>query len=128
MKRIVIALLLALCFSLSLSQGKALAEDCIKVVSQGAAAGYHKTLYDYNCAIVGWTGGTITNDFTYNCCGKTVTGKLNADDWFRLKKEGKLDGLRFQHFTPTEGNTYIKQTSKVVNGQSQSIDPKDFFK
>ncbi|MDZ8237655.1 MAG: hypothetical protein RMZ69_10870 [Nostoc sp. ChiQUE01a] len=96
MKKIVIALLFALCLSLSLDQGVAFAAStsCKQTLNTGSATTL-QVFWEQPLAFHGWSGGVITNDMYFNGCGTTVSVKINGADWEKLRKEGKLDGLRY---------------------------------
>ncbi|MBH8563099.1 hypothetical protein I8748_13055 [Nostoc sp. CENA67] len=123
MKKIVIALLFALCLSLSLGQQVAFAasNSCQQTLNTGSAT-TTQVFWEQPLAFTGWSGGVITNDMYFNGCGQVVSLKINGEDWERLRKEGKLDGLRY---------IYKKDNSlairKVQGTQPGSISQDQFF-
>lgn len=126
MRRIFIALLFALCLSLSLVQGKALAEDCIKTVNAGAAT-VQTQLYEQGAALMDFSSGIITRDYKFNACGPSAFIRVNGNDWNKLASEGKVDGLRYQYPTK-DGNAYSLTFKKMVGSTPQIIKGEDFFK
>jgi hypothetical protein len=112
---------------LSLSYGTAQgAEDCIKTINQGAAT-VVQGMYEQSCATISWSSGVITKDVKYNCCGPSVTIRINGNDWNKLIGEGKLDSLRYQKFD-SSGNSYTLSFRKIVGKQPTDISAEDFFK
>lgn len=90
MKSIIAAILLAA--NLLVANAK---PDCFKTLNQGAAT-VQLGVYTQQCATISYTGGVITSDVTYNCCGPSGWIRINYADWEKLRKDGKLDGLRYQ--------------------------------
>ncbi|MFN6563737.1 MAG: hypothetical protein RMY28_028605 [Nostoc sp. ChiSLP01] len=125
MKKMIIALLIMLGLSLSLGQGPAVAasNDCLKTLNTGSATTI-PVFYEDQAAFYGWSGGVITNDMYYNACGQTVTLKVNYADWDRLRKEGKLDGIRYIYKTPKESSIGIR---KIVGTEPKDVKIEDFY-
>ncbi|RCH86610.1 hypothetical protein CU097_002787 [Rhizopus azygosporus] len=69
--------------------------DCFKTINQGAAT-VELSIYTQKCAMISYTGGVITSDVKYNCCGPSGWVRINYADWEKLRSDGKLDGLRYQ--------------------------------
>ncbi|QSQ12369.1 hypothetical protein [Myxococcus landrumensis] len=115
--------LLGLCLSQGTAQG---AEDCIKTINQGSAT-VKLGLYEQGCMSISWTGGVITSDVTYNCCGGSTTIRINNDDWMRLLQAGKLDSFRYQK-VEINNNAYTLYFRKIVGTEPTNIAPEDFFK
>ncbi|ORE08748.1 hypothetical protein BCV72DRAFT_224493 [Rhizopus microsporus var. microsporus] len=69
--------------------------DCFKTINQGAAT-VALGVYTQQCATISYSGGVITSDVKYNCCGPSVWIRINGADWNKLVADGKLDGLRYQ--------------------------------
>ena len=108
-------------------QGDASGEDsCIKTVNQGAAT-VGLGAWEQSCASISWSGGVITSDVKYNCCGPSVSLRINGDDWNKLIGEGKLDGLRYQKIEHGS-NGYSLTFRKVVGKTPTTINGEDFFK
>lgn len=126
MKKMIIAFLMMLSLFFSLGQEQALAEDCIKTINQGAAT-VALGLYEQACPTLSFSTGVITKDVKYNCCGPSVTIRINADDWSNLIGQGKLDGFRYQKIE-NNANAYTLTYRKVVGTAPQSIAGEDFFK
>ena len=102
------------------------ADECIKTINQGAAT-VALGAYEQQCATLGWSSGVITKDVKYNCCGPSVTIRVNGNDWNKLAQEGKLDGLRYQKFD-NNNNTYSLTFRKMVGKTPTTINGEDFFK
>lgn len=83
--------------------------------------------YEQPAAFYGWSGGVITNDMYYNSCGQTVTVKINASDWEKLRAEGKLDGLRYIYKAPKKDGNTIK-IRKIAGTQPTDVKIEDFYK
>ncbi|MBJ6764878.1 hypothetical protein JGU66_29285 [Myxococcaceae bacterium JPH2] len=115
--------LLWLCLSQGTAQG---AEDCIKTLNQGAAT-VALGAYEQQCPTISWSSGVITKDVTYNCCGSSPTIRVNGNDWERLRKDGKLDGFRYQVIS-NDNNTYTLTFRKMVETNPTTIAAEDFFK
>jgi hypothetical protein len=126
MKKMIIAFLMMLSLFFSLGQEQALAQDCLKTINQGAAT-VPLGLYEQSCATLSFSSGTITKDVKYNCCGPSVTIRINGNDWQNLIGQGKLDGLRYEKFE-NSSNNYTLTFRKVVGTTPQSIAGEDFFK
>ncbi|WP_257207688.1 hypothetical protein [Nostoc linckia] len=110
--------------SLSLGQGPALAaNDCLKTLNTGSATTI-PVFYEDQAAFYGWSGGVVTNDMYYNACGQTVTIKVNYADWDKLRKDGKLDGIRYIYKTPKESKIGLR---KIVGTQPTDVKPEDFY-
>ena len=111
--------------SLSLGQGPAVAatNDCLKTLNTGSATTI-PVYYEDDAAVYVWSGGVITNNMYYNACGQTVTLKVNYADWDRLRKEGKLDGIRYIYKTPNESKISLR---KVVGTEATDVKPEDFY-
>lgn len=69
--------------------------SCFTTLNQGAST-VQLGVYTQECATISYTGGIITSDVKYNCCGTSVWLRINAADWEKLRSDGKLDGLRYQ--------------------------------
>lgn len=130
MRKMLVALLLILALTLSLGQEKALAEtDCSNVTINTGAATVVTQLYENQCAILGWSSGVITKDMTANCCGPSVTIRINGNDWNKLIGEGKLDGLRYVRVSKNTDGAYVIEPRKVTTGgKPVTISGGDFFK
>ncbi|WP_434385221.1 hypothetical protein [Melittangium boletus] len=122
MKKYAGALFVGLC----LLQGSASGQDCIQKLNQGAAT-VALGLYEQQCPTLSFSSGVITKDVTYNCCGAAPTIRINGSDWEKLRKEGKLDGMRYQIFSK-ENSTYNLTFRKMVGQTPTSINGEDFFK
>jgi hypothetical protein len=59
----------------------------------------------------------------FNGCGTTAAIKVNADDWERLRKAGKLDGLRYIR-KDSNNNLAVR---KVQGTEPTSIPQEQFF-
>lgn len=123
MKKIVIALLFALCLSLSLGQQVAFAasSSCKQTLNTGSAT-TTQVFWEQPLAFTGWSGGVITNDMYFNGCGTTASIKINGADWEKLRKEGKLDGLRY---IIKDGNSL--GIRKIQGTQPGNISQDQFF-
>ena len=129
MRKMLVALLLVLALTISLGQEKALADDCSNVTINTGAATVVTQLYENQCAILGWSRGTITKDLTANCCGPSVVLRINGNDWNKLIGEGKLDGLRYVRMSRNTEGTYVIEPRKVTTGgKPVTISGADFFK
>ncbi|MEA5495956.1 hypothetical protein VB834_17230 [Limnoraphis robusta Tam1] len=121
MKKLLLALLFSVCLLLSFATTPALAGVCDQTLNTGAST-TTKVFWEDSAAYYGWSGGVITNDMYFNGCGTTGTIKVSMDDFGKLLKEGKLDGLR-----------YIKKDSngiavrKVQGTSITSIPQEQFF-
>jgi|GEM_PF-2085613 hypothetical protein len=126
MKRIAVALLLALSLVFSFGHEQALAQtqDCLKTLNTGSSTTL-QVFYEDPAAFYGWSGGVITNDMYYNACGQTVTVKINAGDWQKLLNAGKLDGLRYIYKTPKESKLMVR---KIAGTQPTDVKIEDFYK
>ncbi|MEH2429200.1 MAG: hypothetical protein V7K26_17245 [Nostoc sp.] len=122
MKKIVITLLFTLCLSLSLVQGVAFADTTCKQTLNTGAATTTQVFWEQPLAFYGWSGGTITNDMYFNGCGSTVSVKISGEDWERLRKEGKLDGLRYIY---KKGSSLAVR--KIQGTEPSSISQDQFF-
>jgi hypothetical protein len=69
--------------------------DCFKTIRQGAAT-VELGVYTQSCATISYSGGVITSDVKYTCCGPSSWIRINHADWEKLRSDGKLDGLRYQ--------------------------------
>ncbi|MDP5339222.1 MAG: hypothetical protein NWQ28_11690 [Nodularia sp. (in: cyanobacteria)] len=125
MKKIIIALFIILSLSLSVGQRPAVAQtnECLKTLNTGASTTL-KVFYEDQAAFYGWSGGTITNDMYYNACGQTVTVKVNAADWSKLREAGKLDGIRYIYKTPNESKLIVR---KIVGTQPTDVKIENFY-
>ncbi|MBD2384904.1 hypothetical protein [Cylindrospermum sp. FACHB-282] len=126
MKKMIIAFLMMLSLFFSLGQEQALAEECITTMNQGAAT-VAIGLYEQSCATLSFSSGVITKDVKYNCCGPSVTIRINGNDWTNLIGQGKLDGFRYQKIDHNN-STYSLTFRKVVGTTPQTIAGEDFFK
>lgn len=126
MKRIAVALLLVLSLVFSFGHEQALAQtqDCLKTLNTGSATTL-QVFYEDPAAFYGWSGGVITNDMYYNACGQTVTIKVNASDWEKLRTQGKLDGIRYIYKTPKESKLMVR---KIAGTQPTDVKIEDFYK
>lgn len=125
MKKMMAGLCLVwLCLSQGAAQG---AEDCIKTMNQGSAT-VKLGLYEQSCMSMSWSGGVITSDVTYNCCGPSATIRVNGTDWNRLLADGKLDGFRYQKADVGSNGSYTLYFRKVVGKELTNIPAEDFFK
>ena len=102
------------------------ADSCLQTINQGAAT-VALGAYEQQCATISWSSGVITKDVKYNCCGPSVTIRVNGNDWNKLLSEGKLDGLRYQKFDK-DGNNYALTFRKVEGKSITTINGEDFFK
>ena len=128
MRKMLVALLLVLALTLSLGQEKALADCSNEKINTGAATVVTQ-LYESPCAILGWDNGIITKDMTANCCGPSVTIRINGNDWNKLLGEGKLDGFRYIRVSKSnEGAYQIEPRQVTTGGKPVSISGADFFK
>ena len=128
MRKMLVALLLVLALTLSLGQEKALA-DCSNETWNTGAQTVVTQLYESQCAVLGWSSGVITKDITGNCCGPSVTIRINGDDWNKLLGEGKLDGLRYVRVSKNNEGAYVIEPRKVeTGGKPVSIAGADLFK
>ncbi|NVJ27225.1 hypothetical protein HUW62_39020 [Myxococcus sp. AM011] len=125
MKKMMAGLCLVwLCLSQGTAQG---AEDCIKTMNQGSAT-VKLGLYEQSCMSMSWSGGVITSDVTYNCCGPSATIRINGTDWNRLLADGKLDGFRYQKADTNSNGSTTLYFRKVVGKELTNIPAEDFFK
>ncbi|MEG4943828.1 hypothetical protein [Microcoleus sp. F4-D5] len=129
MRKMLVALLLMLALTLSLGQEKALAEaDCSNVKINTGSATVVTQLYENQCAILGWDSGMITTDMKANCCGPSVTIRVNGNDWNKLVGEGKLDGFRYVRVSKSNEGAYQIEPRQVTGGKPVTISGADFFK
>ena len=121
MKKYVGAVFVAMC----LFQGTASGDNCVQTLNQGAAT-VALGLYEQQCPTLSFSSGVITKDVKYNCCGSAPTIRINGADWEKLRTAGKLDGLRYQVITNSNGYSL---TYRKMNGQTpETINGEDFFK
>jgi hypothetical protein len=100
--------------------------ECIKNISQYGGT-IPLAIYEYPCTTITWGSGLANKPVLYNCCGSTITLRINGSDWDRLVAAGKLDGLRYQRITK-ENETYNLLFRKVVGTTPTTIEATDFFK
>lgn len=99
--------------------------DCFKTVNAGAAT-VQNALYEQQCALITFSGGVITRDYKYNCCGASTWIRINGNDWETLRKEGHLSGLRYQT-VQVQDNTYTIGFRKMTDQTPGDISAEDFF-
>jgi hypothetical protein len=128
MKKMLVALLLVLVLTLSLGQQKALADCSNETINTGAQTVVTQ-LYENQCAILSWDNGLITKDMKANCCGPSAVIRVNINDWNKLGKEGKIDGLRYIYVPKDKNGTYQIGVKKMTSsGTPVFISGADFFK
>ena len=120
MKKIILTLICAVCVFLCLSV-PAFAGACDQTLNTGSAT-TTQVFWEQPLAFYGWSGGTITNDMYFNGCGQTAAIKVNGEDWMKLLREGKLDGLRYVR---KDGNTV--SVRKVEGTEIVNIPQDKFF-
>jgi hypothetical protein len=99
--------------------------DCFKTINAGAATVLN-ALYEQQCALITFSGGVITRDYKYNCCGGSTWIRINLADWENLRKDGHLNGLRYQRVSK-EGDTYSIDFRKMNDKTPGSISPEAFL-
>jgi hypothetical protein len=102
------------------------ADSCFQTINQGAAT-VGLGAWEQSCASMSWTGGVITSDVKYNCCGPSTSVRINLNDFDKLRQDGKLDGLRYQKIEHGS-NGYSLTFRKIVGKEITTINGEDFFK
>ncbi|MDZ8026143.1 MAG: hypothetical protein RMX97_15830 [Nostoc sp. DedQUE11] len=128
MKKLIAVLLLILCLTFSVGQGQAqAAESCENVLNQGSAT-VEPGWFTQQAATIGWYRGTITTDVKYDACTPTAVLRVNGNDWNKLVKEGKLDGLRYEvyQYAEKDGNYQNFLFRQIQSGQPQTITAAQF--
>ncbi|HLO87042.1 MAG TPA: hypothetical protein VK203_18840 [Nostocaceae cyanobacterium] len=128
MKKFIAALLLIVCLTFSLGQGQALAQtNCENVLNQGSAT-IENGWFTQPTATIGWYKGVITSDVKYDVCTPTAVLRINGNDWNRLVKEGKLDGLRYEvyQYAEKDGNYQNFLFRKIQGTSPVTITPTQF--
>jgi hypothetical protein len=121
MKKLLFALFFSVCLFFSLTTTPALAGVCDQTLNTGAAT-TTKVFWEDAAAFYGWSGGVITNDMYFNGCGQTAAIKVSLDDWVKLLKAGKLDGLRY-----IKSDSNGLATRKVQGTSITNIPQEQFF-
>jgi hypothetical protein len=99
--------------------------SCIETINSGAATVLN-ALYEQQCALINFSGGVITRDYKYNCCGGSTWIRINNNDWESLRKENHLNGLRYQTVSK-EGDTYKIGFRKMTGQTPGDIAPEAFL-
>jgi hypothetical protein len=123
MKQYVGLFFVAVCLLNSDASGE---DSCIKTAHPGAAT-VGLSAWEGECVTLSWDGGIITKNTKYNCCGPSVSIRVNYNDFAKLRGEGKLDGLRYQKIDHGS-NGYSLGYRKIVGTDTTDINGEDFFK